>query len=68
MMIDVPPGVLQIVAVLEVVFECVDRDDGPVVVVERIVVGRDVVAHPLREPKPVESLSEFETGHFLRGV
>jgi hypothetical protein len=43
---DVPPGVLEVVAVLEVALERVDRDDAAVEVVERVVVGRDAVAHP----------------------
>ena len=36
---DVPPGVLQIVAVLEVALERIDRDDAAVEVVERVVVA-----------------------------
>ena len=43
---QVPPGVLQIVAVLQVVLEGVDGDDAAVVEVERVVVGGDAVAHP----------------------
>ena len=45
---DVPPGVLEIVPVLEVVLEGVDGDDRPVVKVERIVVAGDVVADALQ--------------------
>ena len=43
---DIPPGVFQIVAVLQIALEGVDRDDAAVEVVERVVVGRDAVAHP----------------------
>ena len=44
---DVPPGVFEVGAVFAVLLQGVDRDDGPVVVVERIVVRRDVAADAL---------------------
>ena len=43
---DVPPGVFEVVAVLQIALERVDGDDAAVEVVERVVVGRDAVAHP----------------------
>ena len=43
----VPACLLQIGAVLRVLLEGVDGDDGLVVVVERVVVGRDAAAHAL---------------------
>jgi hypothetical protein len=42
---DVPPRALQIVAVFEVALQGVDRDDGLVVVVERVMVGGNAAAH-----------------------
>jgi hypothetical protein len=45
---DVPPGVFQIIPVLKIVLERIDRDDGAVVVVERVVIAGDAVAHPLQ--------------------
>jgi hypothetical protein len=45
---DVPPGVFQIIAVLEIVLERIDRDDRAVVVVERVVIAGDAVAHSLQ--------------------
>ena len=44
---DVPVGLLQVVAVLGVLLQRVDRDDRLVVVVERVVAGRDAATHPL---------------------
>ena len=44
---DVPVGLLQVGAVLRVLLQRVDRDDRLVVVVERVVTGRDAAAHPL---------------------
>ena len=50
---DVPPGVLQVIPVLKVVLEGIDRDDGAVVIVERVVIAGNVVAHPLQvRPNP----------------
>jgi hypothetical protein len=42
---DVPPGVLEVVAVLEVALEGVNRDDASVEVVEWVVVRGDAIAH-----------------------
>lgn len=42
----VPPGVFQVIAILQVALERVDGDDAAVEVVERVVIGRDAVAHP----------------------
>ena len=44
---DVPRRLFQVGAVLRVLLQCIDGDDRLVVVVERIVVGRDTAAHPL---------------------
>ncbi|MCY1294429.1 hypothetical protein D9M70_437220 [compost metagenome] len=44
---QVPPGLFQVVAVLAVTLEGIDRDDGPVVVVERVVIGWNVAADAL---------------------
>ncbi|MNG38263.1 hypothetical protein D3C84_1259020 [compost metagenome] len=44
---DVPPGLLEVVSILQAGLECIDRNDGAVVVIERIVVGRDTVTHTL---------------------
>ena len=73
---DVPVGLLQVGAVLGVLLQGVDRDDRLVVVVERVVAGRDAAAHPLdadrvepgerdREPLP-ELLLELRQ-HALDG-
>ena len=43
---DIPPRVFEIVAVLQIALEGVDRNDAAIEVVERVVVGRDAVAHP----------------------
>lgn len=43
---DVPPGILEVVAVLEVALEGVDGNDAAVEVVEGVVIGGDAVAHP----------------------
>ena len=51
---DVPPGVFEVVAVLQIALERVDGDDAAVEVVERVVVGRNAVAHP-REPHRIQS-------------
>ena len=44
---DVPPRLFQIRTVFRVLFEGVDGDDRLVVVVERVVVGRNAAPHPL---------------------
>jgi hypothetical protein len=44
---QIPPGVFQIVTVLAVALEGIDRDDGAVVVVEWVVVGRDLATDAL---------------------
>ena len=49
---DVPPGVLEVIPVLKVVLEGIDRDDAAVEVVERVVIAGNVVANPR---KPTES-------------
>ena len=49
---DVPPSVFEVGAVFAVLLQGIDRDDRPVVVVEGIVVGRDVAADALEAGKP----------------
>jgi hypothetical protein len=44
---QIPPGVFQIVTILAVALEGIDRDDGPVVIVEGVVVGRDLATDAL---------------------
>ena len=73
---DVPPGVLQVVPVLQIGLEGIDRDDGPIVKVKGVVVAGDGVADPLqsnriqphernREPAP-EFLLELSQHALLR--
>ena len=50
---DVPPGVFEVVAVLEVALERVYRDDAPVEMIERVMVRRDSIANA-RKPHRVE--------------
>ena len=44
---DVPPRLFEVGAVLRILLQGVDGDDRLVVVVERVVIGRDSAAHPL---------------------
>ena len=44
---DVPLRLLQVRAIFGVLLQCVDRDDGFVVVIERVVIGGDAAAYPL---------------------
>lgn len=44
---DVPIGVLQIGAVLRVLFEGINRDDGFIVLIKRVVGGWNARAQPL---------------------
>ncbi|MOA35510.1 hypothetical protein D3C78_1569650 [compost metagenome] len=44
---QIPPGLFQVVAVFAVTLERIDRDDGAVVVVERVMVYRDIAANAL---------------------
>ena len=73
---DVPVGLLQVGAVLGVLLQGVDRDDRLVVVVERVVAGRDAAAHPLdadrvepgeRDREPVPELLLELRQHALDG-
>jgi hypothetical protein len=50
---DVPPGVLQVIAILQIALEGVDRDDAAVEVIEWVVVGWNAVAHA-RQPHGVQ--------------
>lgn len=44
---EIPPGAFQVVAVFAVALERIDRDDGAVVLAERVVVGRYLAADAL---------------------
>ena len=44
---EIPPGLFQVVPVLAVAFEGIDRDDGAVEIVEWVVVGRDLAPDAL---------------------
>ena len=44
---QIPPGAFQVVAVLAVALQGIDRDDGAVVVVKGIVIGWDIATNAL---------------------
>jgi hypothetical protein len=44
---EIPPRALEVVPVLAVTLQRIDRDDRPIVVAERVVVGRDLSANSL---------------------
>ena len=59
---QVPPGVLKIIPVLQIVLEGVDGNDAAVVVIERVVVGRDAVAHPRQTHRVQTHQGDGEAG------
>ena len=58
---DVPIGLFQIVAVFDVLLEGVDGNNGAVKMVERVMVGRDTVAHPLQALRVQTGQTNAET-------
>lgn len=45
---DVPIGLLKVMAVVDVLFERINGNNGSVKIMERVVIGRDTVAHALQ--------------------
>ncbi|SAD89216.1 Uncharacterised protein [Enterobacter cloacae] len=44
---NIPPGIFQVVAIFDVLFQSIDGDNGLIEIVKRVVVGWDTVTHLL---------------------